>query len=62
MTGRSRWCGACRRRHFVHDVVPGAPADTRMPLVRLVNLGLSMAFLYAVLAVWVLDLLKGVSF
>ena len=62
MSGRTIYCAACKRRHFVHDVVPGMPADTRMPLVRLVNLGLSMAFLYAVLAVWVLDLLKDVKF
>ena len=39
---------------------PEMPYDPRIPLVRLLNVVLAVCFLYVVLAVWVLDLLKGV--
>lgn len=40
---------------------PEMPYDPRIPLVRLANIVLSVCFLYVVLAVWVIGLLRGVS-
>lgn len=40
---------------------PEMPYDPRIPLVRLANIVLATCFLYAVLGVWVIGLLKGVA-
>jgi hypothetical protein len=58
---RSIWCGKCQRRHTVAAIEPEVPHDPRIPAVRLANLVLGMCFLYAVLGVWVIGLLKGVA-
>ena len=40
---------------------PEVPYDPRIPLVRLLNILLSVGLLYAALGAWVLSLLRGVS-
>lgn len=49
------------RRRVMAEPEPEVPWDPRMPLVRLLNVVLATCFLYAVIAVWVLSLLRGVT-
>jgi hypothetical protein len=49
------------RRRVMAEPEPEVPWDPRMPIVRLANVVLAVGFLYAVLAVWVLSLLKDVT-
>lgn len=49
------------RRRVMAEPEPEVPWDPRMPFVRLANVVLATCFLYAVIAVWVLSLLKGVT-
>ena len=49
-------------RRVYGQAEPEMPYDPRIPIVRLLNMLLSVGLLYAVLGVWVLSLLRGVSF
>ena len=48
------------RRRILGEPEPGT-REPQMPLVRLLNIALSVCFLYAVLGMWALSLLRGVA-